>query len=132
MNKTKYFIAINIICCFSKNYRKNKYIDSKNLSEIKINFHYFKKRSRAFSKETVTRKFWPIFFIIANGRACEYICKSWILALSDCSLNRYDQNIGNIYRKLEAKLSRFLRLFSYFLCKTLLNQRTDKNSLWIR
>jgi hypothetical protein len=44
MNKTKYFIAINVICSFSKNYRKNKYIDSKNLSEIKINFDYFKKQ----------------------------------------------------------------------------------------
>ncbi len=45
MNKTKYFITINIICSFSNNYRKNEYIDSKNISEIKINFGYFKKRT---------------------------------------------------------------------------------------
>ncbi len=44
MSKTKYFIRINIICSFLKDYRKNKYIDSKNLSEIKINCDYFKKQ----------------------------------------------------------------------------------------
>ncbi len=32
-----------MVCPFSKNYRKNKYIDSKNLSEIQNNFDYFKK-----------------------------------------------------------------------------------------
>ncbi len=44
MNKRKYFITINIICPFSKNYRKNNYIDWRNLSEIIINFDYFKKQ----------------------------------------------------------------------------------------
>ncbi len=62
--------------------------------------------------------------MIANRRAC----KSEILALSECSLNRYDRNIENIYRKRYAKLSRFSRLFSYFLCEILLNEWTDSNS----
>jgi hypothetical protein len=61
--------------------------------------------------------------MITNGRACEYTSKVGILALSDCSLNESDRNIGNIYKKFWAKLSRFSRIFSYFLCKTLLSER---------